>query len=286
MKNVLIGLFIIFAGVFGVAASGVAGSPADIVALVATTDPADDDHQVTICHKVEGNGNTGNGYNLETVDKDSISSNPNGHDSHDDIIPAFDAGFTVGPPPKQWNAYPGKGDPSWIGNNCAPPDTTTTTTTEPPTTTTTTTQPPTTTTTTTTEPPTTTTTTTEPPTTTTVTTTTPPTTTTETTTTTVTTTTPPTTTTTTTPPTTTTVTTTQPPTAPTPFPEPPQPPITTEPETTATTTNPPTTTTTPPDTSTVPPEDDLPNTGLPLLWIVIGGLFAVGLGIFLRRRGI
>lgn len=89
--------------------------------------PPPDDHQVTICHDVSpGAGNTGNGFTIETVDKDSISTLPNGHDGHSgDIIPAFAAGSVEGPPPKSWNEYAGKNldKVSWIGNNCANPET-------------------------------------------------------------------------------------------------------------------------------------------------------------------
>ena len=70
-----------------VAASGFAvANPSKVGAImdsVVTTSQNADEHRVTICHDVEGNGNTGNGYNIETVDKDSIASNPNGHDTHE-----------------------------------------------------------------------------------------------------------------------------------------------------------------------------------------------------------
>lgn len=164
MKKVLASFALVLCAAlgFGVAAGGV---PSGVAALLTTTQETPE-HQVLICHHVEGLGNTGNGYNLITVDKDSIANLPNGHDEHElDLIPPFAAGATTGPPgpPKTWDAYGGKGDFSLIGSNCAAVTTTTTTTTEPPTTTTTTTPPTTTTdTTTTTEPPTTTTTTTPP----------------------------------------------------------------------------------------------------------------------------
>lgn len=102
------------------------------------------DHRVTICHHVEGNGNTGNGFNIETVDKDSIVNVEgvlNGHALHTlDIIPAFPAGSDG---PHEWGSYPGQGDASQIDNNCGAGETTTstTTTTSTETTTTTTTNP-------------------------------------------------------------------------------------------------------------------------------------------------
>lgn len=84
--------------------------------------PAGDDHKVTICHKVNGNGNTGNGYNLITVDKDSIANKDGSFNGHgldlEDIIPAFAAGSKGN---QEWGAFPGRGDASWIGNNCAAP---------------------------------------------------------------------------------------------------------------------------------------------------------------------
>jgi hypothetical protein len=108
---------VIALGVLGVL--GFAIAPGGLATILTTTEPGPNDHRVTICHKVEGLGNTGNGYNIITVDKDSISTLPNGHDTHEgDIIPAFAAGFVVGPPPKQWNAYPGKGNASLIGTGC------------------------------------------------------------------------------------------------------------------------------------------------------------------------
>lgn len=89
--------------------------------------PAPDDHRVTICHDVEGNGNTGNGYNIITVDKDSIANKDGSFNGHgldpNDIIPAFAAGSKGN---QEWGAFPGRGDASWIGNNCADPGQTTT----------------------------------------------------------------------------------------------------------------------------------------------------------------
>ena len=57
-----------------------------------------DERKVTICHAVKGEGETKNGYNIISVDKDSI--NP-GHAQHNeegktDIIPAFPAANTTG----------------------------------------------------------------------------------------------------------------------------------------------------------------------------------------------
>ena len=109
-----------------------------------------DDHRITICHDVQGNGNTGNGFDIITVDKDSIVNKdgqivPNGHGTHEgDAIPAFAAGSNGS---HEWGAFAGQNGDIDPANNCAVP-TTTTTTTEPPTTTTTTTPPTTTTTTT------------------------------------------------------------------------------------------------------------------------------------------
>jgi hypothetical protein len=134
-----------------------------------------EDHRITICHDVQGNGNTGNGFDIITVDKDSIVNKdgqivPNGHGTHEgDAIPAFAAGSSGS---HEWGAFGGQNGDIDPSNNCASrttttttTGTTTTTTTQPTTTTTTTTSPPTTTTTT--QPPTTTqtteTTTTQPP---------------------------------------------------------------------------------------------------------------------------
>jgi hypothetical protein len=98
------------------------------------------DSKVTICHRVEGEGNTGSGYSVIDVSKDSIVNgngqlDPNGHGTHPgDVIPAFDAGS--GPGNKTWGAFAGQGDVAWISSNCAP--TASSTTTAPPETTTTT----------------------------------------------------------------------------------------------------------------------------------------------------
>lgn len=130
-----------------VAAAGfaVAYGPSNAVAWISTTtstsaSSGDTDHKVTICHKVEGQGNTHNGYDIETVDKDSIANvdgSINGHGLHEgDIIPAFPAGSSGS---HEWGSYAGQGDASWIDNNCAPPTETTTETTTTGTTTTTTT---------------------------------------------------------------------------------------------------------------------------------------------------
>ena len=114
------------------------------VAIAGGGGGADDGSKVTICHAVGGNGNTGSGYSLIDVSKDSIVNgngqlDPNGHGTHpDDIIPAFAQGS--GPGNKTWGAFAGQGDASWIANNCAPPagSTTPTDTTTTPTDTTTT----------------------------------------------------------------------------------------------------------------------------------------------------
>lgn len=89
------------------------------------------DSKVTICHKVEGEGNTGSGYSAIDVSKDSIVNgngqlDPNGHGTHPgDIIPAFDAGS--GPGNKTWGAFAGQGDAALISSNCASPASSTTT---------------------------------------------------------------------------------------------------------------------------------------------------------------
>jgi hypothetical protein len=97
------------------------------VSLALGDDGGDDanDSKVTICHAVEGEGNTGGGYSVIDVSKDSIVNgngqlDPNGHgtDPHD-IIPAFDAGSGRGN--KTWGAFAGQGDASWISSNCAAP---------------------------------------------------------------------------------------------------------------------------------------------------------------------
>jgi hypothetical protein len=82
----------------------------------------------TICHHVEGNGNTGNGFNIETVSVDSIVKE-NGHAEHQggqDIIPAFDYTKTVkghgqDPDVTTNEHFPGQGDASLISTNCAAP---------------------------------------------------------------------------------------------------------------------------------------------------------------------
>lgn len=90
-------------------------------------------HKVTICHSVNGKGETGNGFNIIDVDKDSIANVEGSFNGHgldlNDIIPAFPAGNDPGPPAKAWGSFPGRGDASWISNNCAAPSTSTTTTT-------------------------------------------------------------------------------------------------------------------------------------------------------------
>jgi hypothetical protein len=89
------------------------------------------DSKVTICHKVEGEGNTGSGYSVIDVSKDSIVNgngqlDPNGHGTHPgDIIPAFDAGS--GPGNKTWGAFAGQGDAALISSTCAAPASSTTT---------------------------------------------------------------------------------------------------------------------------------------------------------------
>ena len=77
-----------------------------------------DEHKVTICHAVNGQGETKNGYNIITVDKDSIAT---GHatesvDGKTDIIPAFAAGSFH---EKSWPAFGGQGNASLIGSGCA-----------------------------------------------------------------------------------------------------------------------------------------------------------------------
>ena len=76
---------------------------------------------VTICHDPQGNGNTGNGYTIETVDPFSIIKD-SGHDGHaGDIIPTFSYDFDQGSKHYE-GTYPGKNTDkaSWIGNDCAP----------------------------------------------------------------------------------------------------------------------------------------------------------------------
>lgn len=78
---------------------------------------------VTLCHDVNGNGNTGNGYNLITVDADSVVKQ--GHTSHGgglvDIIPPFTYWTLEGKGQnKVWvpHDFPGQGDASLIAANC------------------------------------------------------------------------------------------------------------------------------------------------------------------------
>jgi hypothetical protein len=76
---------------------------------------------VTICHQVNGNGNTGNGYNLITVDASSIVKA--GHLNHEgDIIPPFTYFTLEGTGQnKFWQEhnFAGQGDASLIATNCA-----------------------------------------------------------------------------------------------------------------------------------------------------------------------
>lgn len=77
---------------------------------------------VTICHDPQGNGNTGNGYTIETVDPFSIIKD-SGHDGHNgDIIPTFTYNFDQGSNHYE-GTYSGKNTDkaSWIGNNCGAP---------------------------------------------------------------------------------------------------------------------------------------------------------------------
>ncbi len=77
---------------------------------------------VTICHDPQGNGNTGNGYTIETVDPFSIIKD-SGHDGHaGDIIPTFTYNFDQGSHHYE-GTYSGKNTDkaSWIGSNCAAP---------------------------------------------------------------------------------------------------------------------------------------------------------------------
>lgn len=107
----------------------VAGVPLGGTGIAQTGPP--EGHKVTICHAVQGGGETGNGFNIVDVDKDSIANvegTVNGHGLHvSDIIPSFPAGNDPGPPAKQWGSFPGLGDASWIANNCAAPSTSSTT---------------------------------------------------------------------------------------------------------------------------------------------------------------
>ena len=78
---------------------------------------------VTICHDVNGNGNTGNGYNKIPVDADSIVKQ--GHTNHGgglvDIIPPFTYYTLEGTGQNRvWveHNFPGQGDASLIADNC------------------------------------------------------------------------------------------------------------------------------------------------------------------------
>ena len=75
---------------------------------------------VTICHDVNGNGNTGNGYNKITVDASSIVQA--GHLNHEgDIIPPFTYFTLEGTGQNRFweeHSFPGQGDASMIANDC------------------------------------------------------------------------------------------------------------------------------------------------------------------------
>ena len=95
---------------------------------VASATKPNPDHKVTICHAVNGEGETKNGYNIITVDVASILKE--GHDEHSktkdgvthyDIIPAF----VYTDVESVEHSYPGKGDASWIATGCAAPVVTT-----------------------------------------------------------------------------------------------------------------------------------------------------------------
>ncbi len=94
------------------------------------TQPVDGVHKVTICHAVDGLGETKHGYNVIEVDIASIvtpqnESQDHGHHVHDgrtDIIPPFD--YTNGD--GVMAHYSGLGDASWIASGCIAPVTTTT----------------------------------------------------------------------------------------------------------------------------------------------------------------
>lgn len=124
-----------------------------VLGLILVTVPvasatAKNDDNVTICHRTASvaGGNQHNGYDLITVDPDSILKT-NGHDTHEqqgngpggDLIPPFHYDYSKGPHHFVGD-YPGKGDWSLIETGCAAPEVTTTTSVEE-TTTTTTTQP-------------------------------------------------------------------------------------------------------------------------------------------------
>ena len=97
------------------------GGLVSLTTPAATATPGNDDN-VTICHDVQGNGNTGNGYTIETVDPDSIIK-VNGHNSHaGDIIPAFHYDFIQGKNHIVGD-YPGKNTDktTWLNNACSAP---------------------------------------------------------------------------------------------------------------------------------------------------------------------
>ena len=75
---------------------------------------------VTICHDVNGNGNTDNGYNLITVDASAIVQA--GHLNHEgDIIPPFTYFTLEGTGQNRFweeHSFPGQGDASMIANDC------------------------------------------------------------------------------------------------------------------------------------------------------------------------
>ena len=117
---VLFGLFVIMGAI---SASLVASGPAAVF--------TSDDHKVTICHAVaaDSGGNQHNGYDIISVDKDSIAGGHDGHNNvggsnRSDIIPSFPAGSHAN---KTWAAYPGKGNASLIGSGCGEVVVTTTT---------------------------------------------------------------------------------------------------------------------------------------------------------------
>lgn len=119
----------------------IAYGPTNAVAWVTTTtdNPGASNEKVTICHHVEGKGETGYGFNVITVNFNSIADaqSVGGHGDHaQDIIPPY----TYTDPQGTVN-YPGKGDQPWLANGCKPPGETTTTTTTSTTTETTTTEP-------------------------------------------------------------------------------------------------------------------------------------------------
>lgn len=138
LKNALYALGFLAMMAFFLASAGFV-KPSDALSWVTTTtdNPGASHEKVTICHHVEGKGETGFGYNIITVNFNSIADaqSVGGHGDHElDIIPPYtytDSQGTVN--------YPGKGDQSVLENGCKPPGETTTTTTTGTTTTTTTT---------------------------------------------------------------------------------------------------------------------------------------------------